>query len=62
MRQREQDRRGSRSSAQGFQGTQTASKEYDCILVWDGITKVGNNLIIEWQLRYSWLDACSRMF
>lgn len=44
MRQREEDRRGSRASAQGFQGTQSASKEYDCILVWDEKSKVSGKL------------------
>jgi hypothetical protein len=40
MRQKDDDRRGSRSSAQGFQGSQTAAKDFDCVLVWDETTKV----------------------
>ncbi|UZJ56969.1 hypothetical protein CBS101457_006289 [Exobasidium rhododendri] len=35
MREREEERRGSRSSAQGFQGSITSSKDVDCVLVWD---------------------------
>lgn len=46
---KDDDRRGTRSSAQGFQGSQSAAKDYDCILVWDEASQVSFLLAAEAQ-------------